>query len=308
VSSGTTALLVALLAVKEEIRAQRIECEWSVAMPTMTFAAVANSARLAGAAPIYCGHDAESWQVPFSEWDRGYGVAVWMPAPCYGGSAGHVPRREYRGDYVISDAAESFGATGACLMGDIACVSFFANKIVTSGGEGGACLTDDEALLNRMKLIANHGISGKDYLASSTGLNGRMTDIQAAVLCSQLDNLDDFLASRHAVLHRLRGHALEAGWRVPTQDSRMAPWIFAGIPPNRSRVVSRCDELGIEHRMLFPCAHQRTPQTMAQASWKYLDNAARISASGICLPLFSDMADWEIEGVLDVIRAGGGDE
>ncbi len=128
------------------------------------------------------------------------------------------------GVHVIEDASHAVGATyrnghvGGCEFADIAVFSFHPVKIVTTG-EGGMALTNDAALAQRMADLRTHGItrdaarlSRKDegpwyYEQHMLGFNYRMTDLQAALGISQLDRLDEWIATRNR-LAREYGAAL----------------------------------------------------------------------------------------------------
>ena len=91
---------------------------------------------------------------------------------------------------LIEDAAEAHGAefkskrVGS--FGDIACFSFFGNKIITTG-EGGICVTNSNELNERMRLLRDHGMSkDKKYWHEEVGYNYRMTNFKASIDCAQL--------------------------------------------------------------------------------------------------------------------------
>src|SRR5439155_17157108 len=95
---------------------------------------------------------------------------------------------------VIEDAAEAHGAeykgkkVGS--FGDIGCFSFYANKIITTG-EGGICVAGDAKLVERMRIIRDHGMSEqKRYWHDIVGANYRMTNLQAAIGVAQMGRID----------------------------------------------------------------------------------------------------------------------
>lgn len=117
------------------------------------------------------------------------------------------------GFYVLEDASHALGATykgsniGDCSYSDITVFSFHPVKIITTG-EGGAAMTNSEALSHKMRLISNHGVTRDHRLMTTSsegawyyeqlevGYNFRMSDIHAALGLNQLGRLDDFLSSR----------------------------------------------------------------------------------------------------------------
>lgn len=131
------------------------------------------------------------------------------------------------GFWIVEDASHAIGSsyrisldetgelgfvkTGSCIYSDITVFSFHPVKIVTSG-EGGAAVTNNEALASRMRLLRSHGITTDpeffyarpseeiwNYQQIDLGFNYRMTDILAALGISQLRRIDDYIARRHAI-------------------------------------------------------------------------------------------------------------
>ena len=109
--------------------------------------------------------------------------------------------------FVIEDNAQAIGCdfyfsdgsvkkTGA--IGTVGTTSFFPSKNLGAYGDGGAILTNDEALANKMRMVANHGQS-KQYYHDIVGCNSRLDTIQAAILEIKLKHLDEYINARRAV-------------------------------------------------------------------------------------------------------------
>lgn len=95
------------------------------------------------------------------------------------------------GDYTFADGVKKKSGT----IGNIGCTSFFPSKNLGCYGDGGAMFTDDDALAEKLKMIANHG--GKvRYYHDVVGCNSRLDTIQAAVLNVKLKKLDAYIAAR----------------------------------------------------------------------------------------------------------------
>jgi len=290
-------LLAALLAGGETGRITH-----TIFVPAMTFAVVHNAVKLAGFGIGYLDADLESWQVSDQpQWKAALkACGAIIDAPCYGKfvSPG-INRRALEGpnSFIIEDCAESFGAdlngVPAGSWGNISCLSFFANKICTAG-EGGAIMTGDDDLAVLMRSIIHHGIPKKDYISTTLGFNGKMTDMQAAVLCAQLDRMPQMVTKRRAILGRYYAAAQDNKWTFPTihPGETPAPWIFAGIPADRADVIRRCEAANIEWRPFFPIP-------VEAQKWTPIVNG--ISAAGICLPLSSALTESEIQRVEEVI-------
>lgn len=106
--------------------------------------------------------------------------------------------------YVIEDNAQAIGSdytfkdgtkkkTGT--IGHIGCTSFFPSKNLGCYGDGGALCTNDEALAEKLRMVANHGQS-KRYYHDRVGCNSRLDSIQAAVLRIKLRRLDEYISAR----------------------------------------------------------------------------------------------------------------
>lgn len=117
---------------------------------------------------------------------------------------------------VVEDAAQAHGALYHGQMvgtiGDIGCFSFWEDKIITTGGEGGMVITDDSELAKRAKKFHHHGEDRRDgtyyqgerlYHHASLGYNYRMTELQGAIGTVQLKKLDQYTAARRNHSHHL---------------------------------------------------------------------------------------------------------
>ncbi len=95
------------------------------------------------------------------------------------------------GDYTFTDGKKVKLGT----IGTIGCTSFFPSKNLGCYGDGGAIFTNDDALANKLKMVANHGQS-KRYYHDVVGCNSRLDTVQAAVLNIKLRHLDEYIAAR----------------------------------------------------------------------------------------------------------------
>jgi perosamine synthetase len=222
--NGTAALHVALLAAG-------VLPGDEVLMPSFTFIAPANAVRYAGAWPVFVDAEPRAWQmdveraVEFLEhrchWSGGVlrnprsgrRIGAILSVHVLGHPVDLDPLLAVAAKYdlpVIEDAAESLGATYrnrfAGRFGRLACFSFNGNKVMTTGG-GGMVVTEDPALAKRVRYLtttakddADEGIHGQ------VGFNYRLTNIQAAMGCAQLERLEEFLAAKR----RIAAHYTEA--------------------------------------------------------------------------------------------------
>lgn len=204
VSSGTEALLIALMAVG-------VGPGDEVITTPFTFAATAEVIALVGATPVFvdiepdtCNIDVRLVAAAITERTRAI-----MPVSLYGQTADMAELNELVADHgnivVIEDGAQSFGATyrGAqsCNLSRIGCTSFFPSKPLGCYGDGGAIFTDDTELATAMRQIRVHG-QERRYYHTRVGVGGRMDTIQAAVILAKLERFQWEVEQRIAIGQR----------------------------------------------------------------------------------------------------------
>ncbi len=215
--NGTAALHAALLVAG-------VEPGDEVLVSTLSFIAPANAIRYAGAHPVFVDAEPATWQMDtgrlaaFLERDcapgdgglrnraTGRRVAAILPVHLLGHPVDLDPILALAGRHglpLVEDACESLGATykGRAVGRDgrLACFSFNGNKLITTGG-GGMILTDDQALAARARYLTT---TAKDDPAEgihgAVGYNYRLTNLQAAMGCAQLERLGELLAAKRRI-------------------------------------------------------------------------------------------------------------
>lgn len=199
VSSGTDALLIALMAVG-------IGAGDEVIVPSFSFFATAGVVARLGATPVFVDIDPATYNIDVAAVDAAIGpkTKAVIPVHLFGQCADMVPLMTLlkgRNIRVIEDAAQSLGADidgiKAGRFGDIGCFSFFPTKNLGGFGDGGLVCTDDPELAERLRRLRVHGAKPK-YHHEIVGGNFRLDAIQAAVLGVKLPYLDTWAASRRA--------------------------------------------------------------------------------------------------------------
>lgn len=201
-NSGTAAVQVA-------VQSCGIGAGDEVIIPANTFFATAEGVSTAGAKPVLVDADPVSYNIDVTKIEAAITprTRAIMPVHLYGQSADLDPIKEIAERHklvVIEDAAQAHGSqykgqrVGA--MGYAGCFSFYPGKNLGAYGEGGAVVTNDEAVARQARLLRDHG-SAKKYHHEIIGYNFRLEGIQGAVLNVKLKYLDQWndLRRRNAV-------------------------------------------------------------------------------------------------------------
>lgn len=304
--NGTAALHLALLALDVKLGDY-------VIVPAFSYIATANVVRYCGAEPIFCDVDPKTWTIDAEEVERiilrsfaqGKNVVGVIPVHIYGVPADVstlVALAEDYGLWIVEDAAEAHGAryedAAIGSFGDVGIFSFYGNKILTSG-EGGIAVTNREDLNERMRLYRGQGQSlHRRFWHEVVGYNYRMTDLQAAVACAQLEEFDAHNAKRRVLCDAYRHMLHGSGVQLQKRSIGSVDWLFTVLLPekiDRNIVARKMNREGIETRPTFvaltdlPPYKQETPYVAADVAARGLsfpthgavtiEDAARIVSS-----------------------------
>jgi perosamine synthetase len=327
-ATGTAALHVALLLAG-------VGRDDEVIMPTLTFIAPANAVRYLGAWPAFLDVEPEYCQLDparvaaFLRDDcardadgttrnrhTGRRVAAILPVDVLGHPCDldplHALAREH-GLAVVEDATESLGAryrgrpVGS--VSRVSCFSFNGNKLLTTGG-GGMLVTDDEAVARRAKYLTTQAKDDPvEFVHGEVGFNYRLTNIQAAMGCAQMEHLADFVAAKRRIAER---YSRELGDLPGFAPMREAPWAFssfwmytAQVDAERFGLDSRAllaalDAEGIQTRPLWQPMH-RSPAH--RGAWSAGCPAAdRLYRDSLSLPCSTGLTDAQQARVVAAIR------
>jgi len=213
---------------------------------------------------------------------------------------------------VIEDAAEAIGSQWhghrAGSLGAFGSFSFHGTKTLTTG-EGGMFVTQDDALHERVLTLSNHGRAHsqtKQFWADMVGFKYKMSNLQAAVGCAQLERVEDLIARKRAVLRRYRellegcrGVALNPEPLGTVNGAWMPTAVFdesTGV--TREALQAAFAAADIDARVFF----YPLSSTSMFGSGPGAPNAARIAARAINLPSFHDITEAEQQRVAACLR------
>ena len=306
-SNGTAALHLALLGYG-------IGAGDEVIVPDLTFAATINTVIHAGATPVIVDVDRATWNIDPAKVEAAITprTRAIMPVHLYGQPAdmdalGRIARRH--GLRIIEDAAEAIGASfrgRACgTIGDAGTFSFFSNKVITTG-EGGAVVFREAEAAQRARRLRDHGMNpSKRYWHDEVGYNYRLTNLQAAIGCAQLEQAERFLTRKQGIARRYQDRlagvpGIELAARLPHR--RNSYWMVSvivdaaatGLP--RDEIMRRLGEAGIDTRPLFYPLHEMAPYRPFSGGLDFPATTA-LSAQGFSLPSGVGLTDHEVDYV-----------
>lgn len=261
VSNGTVAIHVALVAAG-------IGPGDEVIVPALTFVATAAVVRHAGAEPVFVDSEPEIGTLDLKAVERAISpkTKAIIPVHLYGHPADMDPIvaiAKARNLVVVEDAAEAHGAKykGRLVggMGKMGTYSFYGNKILTTG-EGGAVITDDDALAARLRFLKDHAMDPKRrYWHPEVGYNYRMTNLQAAMGCAQIERFHELCAKRTHVVDLYREVFQGSGVTInPCKPwAEPVPWLVCALLPEgttrerRDGLMAKLKSVKIDSRPYF---------------------------------------------------------
>lgn len=306
VESGTAALKLALQALG-------INSGDEVVIPANTFIASAEAITATGATPVLVDMD-DAYLMDASALEAAITprTKALMPVHLYGQVVPMEPILEVarrHGLRVVEDASQAHGARWqgrrAGSIGDVGCFSFYPAKNLGCYGDGGALVTGDDALAERVRLLQDFG-QKKKYVHSIKGDNCRLDSIQAAVLSVKLPHLDAWNDARRAHARRYDERLGELGFPVPKRHSDEAHvyHLYVTEVPGRDAVRERLTERGVHSGIHYPIPIHLQPAYSELAHLKGRFPLTEVAAEGILsLPMFPEMTEAQIDYVVDTLHA-----
>ena len=253
-SSGTDALLLALMALD-------IGPGDEVITSVFTFIASAEVIAFLRATPVFVDINEDDYNLNPELLEAAITpkTKAIMPVSLYGQCANMDAINEIAARHnipVIEDGAQSFGATykgkKSCNLSTIGCTSFFPSKPLGCYGDGGAIMTNDDALAKKMRILLNHGQEFR-YQHDYIGINGRLDALQAAILNVKMRYFEDEVKVRHRI-GQAYSNALKDVCITPKIKEECTS-VYAQYSirvPNRDEVSKALNERGIPTAVHYP--------------------------------------------------------
>jgi dTDP-4-amino-4,6-dideoxygalactose transaminase len=311
-SNGTDALIMALMATG-------VGPGDAVFCPSFTFCATAEAVVVTGASPVFVDVEEKTFNIDLASLDRaitdakraGLTLKAIIPVDLFGQPAdldavAAIAKRE--GMFVISDAAQSFGATykgkrvGTQAL--LTTTSFFPAKPLGCYGDGGAVFTDDDKLAEVLRSIRVHGQGADKYDNVRIGMTGRLDTIQAAVLIEKLKIFQDEIEARNRVAQRYAAGLKDVAIVPEVASGYGSVWAQYTIRvEKRDALAAVLQTRGVPTAIYYPKPlHRQEPYKRYLIAGNGLPVTDKLAAEVISLPMHPYLDEPTQERVIAAVR------
>ena len=207
---------------------------------------------------------------------------------------------------LIEDCAQAHGAAlngrRAGSWGALGCFSFYPTKNLGALGDGGAVVTGDAALAERLRALRQYGWVRKYEVAVAGGVNSRLDELQAAVLAAKLPHLDAANVRRRAIAARYSGALADLPLQCPpTPGADHVMHLYVVRTPRRAALQAHLAARGIASDVHYPVADHLQP-IWAHRQPPHLSVTEAACAQVLSLPCYPGLGDAQVDAVIDSVR------
>lgn len=311
--NGTDALQIALMALD-------LKPGDEVIVPAFTYVAAAEVVSLLGLIPVWVDVDEKTFNInpwmiesAISPKTRAIVVVHLFGQCCDMEKIIQIAEQNHL--YVVEDNAQSLGAEvlfadgsrrKAGTIAHIGTTSFFPSKPLACYGDGGAVMTADERLAERIRMIANHGQQQK-YHHKIIGCNSRLDTLQAAVLDTKLPHLDAFAEARRQVAERYdEAFGNDPRWQIPVRASYSThvyhQYTLQVADGQRDGLQQYLREKGIPSMIYYPLPlHKQAAFYGFSRIGSVLSASEKLVQSVLSLPIHTEMAPEEVDYIIETV-------
>ncbi len=302
VANGTEAITIAL-------RALGVGPGDDVVVPSFSFYASAEAIPPTGARPVFCDVDPQTMMVT-PETVR----AALTPrtkaviAVHLFGNVAPVTEIEAMGVSVLEDTAQAAGTLSSHgrpgTVGRISTFSFYPSKNLGAFGDGGAIVTENRSLAERVRVLRFHGSHDK-VTYKEIGYNSRLDEIQAAILRVQLPHLDAWADHRRAAGEWYADCGLgdHVALPVATEGSRPAWHLYVVRHPKADAIIDALSAAGIQSRAYYRVPIHRQQSMSAYQPTVDLPGTAEVARTHFALPISAAITREQVEEVVGAVAA-----
>jgi len=209
---------------------------------------------------------------------------------------------------VVEDCAQAHGATlsgrVAGSLGVLGCFSFYPTKNLGALGDGGAVVTNDAALAEKVRRLRQYGWERKYYTSDPGGLNSRLDELQAALLAVKLPYLPAWNARRRAIAARYQERLTDTGLILPAApvDGEHVYHLYVVRAAGRDALQARLQERGIGTEIHYPLPTHLQPVYASFAPPGGLPVTERLAREVFSLPMYPELTDDEVDAVAAAVH------
>jgi dTDP-4-amino-4,6-dideoxygalactose transaminase len=314
--NGTDALQIALMALD-------LQPGDEVIVPAFTFVASAEVIALLRLVPVWVDVNPQTFNMDVDKLENAISpkTKAIIPVHLFGQTADMEPILKIADEYglfVVEDNAQSIGSVytfsdgtirQAGTIGDIGTLSFFPTKNLGGYGDGGAMLTNNDSLAQKLRMIASHGQSAK-YIHEIIGCNSRLDTLQAAILKVKLSHLNDFILARQKVAAAYDAGLksltdwLEIPYCIPQSTHVYNQYTLKIKFGKRDDFQKYLNGKNIPATIYYPMPlhHQPAYQGLARIGGD-LSESEKLSRSVLSLPMHTEMDEEQIRYVIETIAS-----
>ncbi len=305
-ASGTEALLLALVACD-------IGSGDEVITVPHTAVATVSAIEQSGATPVLVDIDPATYTLDPSKLEAAITprTKAVIPVHLYGQPADLAPILEIarrRGLRVIEDCAQAHGArydgrrVGS--IGDIACFSFYPTKNLGAIGDGGAVVTDDPELAERVRLLRQYGWVER-YVSHIKGWNSRLDELQAAILRVKLRTLDADNAARRRIAWRYDQALADGPVALPSArpEAEHVYHLYVVRSSDRDALQRHLADCGIGALVHYPVpVHLQPAYRDRLPGADRLPESERAAREVLSLPMYPELTSAEVDQVIEAVK------
>lgn len=313
-ANGTDALQIAMMALG-------LKAGDEVITPSFTYIATVEVAALLGIKPIFVEVDKKTFCLDPVAVEKAITpkTKAIVPVHLYGHAADMEPIMaiaKKHNLFVIEDNAQGIGndykfsdgtvkKTGS--IGHVGCTSFYPSKNLGAFGDGGAIFTDDDALAQKLSMIASHGQSRR-YYHDVVGCNSRLDAMQAAILNIKLDHLDEYVLARRKAAdyydQAFKGHSkIEVPFRADNNNHVFHQYTLIIHDASRDELSKFLADKGIPSMIYYPVpAHRQKMFEQFGGSSYELPVTDWLTERVISLPIHTELDTEQQDFIIQAVK------
>ena len=310
--NGTDALQIAYMALG-------LKSGDEIICPSWTYISTAEAAAILGVKPVFCDVDPNTFNVTaefieplISEKTKAIVVVHLYGQSCNMEAILNLAKKHNL--KVVEDNAQAIGCnytfsngdkkyTGT--MGDIGTTSFYPTKNLGAYGDGGAIFTNNDDLVQKIKMYSNHGELDR-YQHSIIGINSRLDSIQAEVLNVKLKYLNDYNQARNQIAENYNNAFISVEELLTPELNKNSSHVFHQytlkvLNGKRDDLMKYLDQNGIETRVYYPIPVHKQ-KAFDEYSNTSLVNTEELAISCLSLPICADIQKTSQDFIIDTIK------